>query len=85
MEVSTSAPNPTRTHLLQRLIEIQGSQPDRVMAAWLGIEKSYWCRVRRGVCPLTGKAINRALAHDTRELGLLRAHRQDLGLMGKSA
>ncbi len=87
MQDSQSGGNKTSSQLLARLVQVQRDRGwhDGQMAAWLGVERSYWNRVRRGVYPLSGKAINMALARDTRSLGLLRAHRLDLGLLEQSA
>ncbi len=63
------------SYLLRELIELQGKRTDKEMAEWLGIERSYWYRIRSGRRPLGWKAIKTALAKNKR---LMKFHRMDM-------
>jgi hypothetical protein len=50
------------TQLLTKLIEWQGRRTDAEFAALIGLERSCWCRVRRGRRGLSERHIRRILA-----------------------
>ncbi len=80
--VSSVTAESRRTHLERRLLEIQGARSDKEFAAWLGIERTYWSRIRRGKRSLSKALIEKAIAKDE---SLLSFYMRDLMPTERSA
>lgn len=71
----TPANADTLSHLVRRLIELQGARSNQEFADAYGLDRSHWSRIRAGDRPMSMEMIKRVISRDKK---LIRYHRMDL-------